>query len=367
MHDPFHLLHAEPVDHDDVDSTSVDWTSVKDITHTYSLKFTVDSVKESIAEKRAQIATAASRTEPVMVGTLFAYPDVKPANADAIPGRAYRLTVPPPPPPPSFTAEAHLFISPAEVIGEGNHSHVYRAEWDLPRSIFTKPEICIKCVEEAALEILRTKAGKMPVDAKVSESGQFLRREKVLPGLSIELTQATYERVPTDENSFCHTVTEDTTLSYVEYSGSMSTVHVATVPWSDPASATSCPCPHPKRSSLSGPLPGPAPPTAQVSVAAKLSIPGDRHLKHEAANYQRFGPEFSQHWTGYTLAYPAQEPTPTGAICPIFYGYYSKAKTRASEAVSPHTDCDNRYFSPILLLEDCGTPIDPAKLDFDDR
>ncbi|KAE9405636.1 hypothetical protein BT96DRAFT_312862 [Gymnopus androsaceus JB14] len=100
---------------------------------------------------------------------------------------------------------------------------------------------------------------------------------------------------------------------------------------------------------------------------------GDRHLKTEALNYQRLGTDFSQHWTGYTLApLPNHRPTPTGAVVPIFYGYYLKERTSDSDVVSPedysyyHSNSDN-YFSPILPLEECGTPIEPCMLDFDDK
>ncbi|KAE9407863.1 hypothetical protein BT96DRAFT_753471, partial [Gymnopus androsaceus JB14] len=54
---------------------------------------------------------------------------------------------------------------------------------------------------------------------------------------------------------------------------------------------------------------------------------------------------------------PVHNPTPVGAIVPIFYGYYILAMGTRGTSI----------FSPILLLEDCGTPIEPTELDFDDR
>lgn len=374
VHDPFGLLYARSVNHKDSD-----WTSVEDITHRYHLNVTVDSVNETIAAERAKIAEAANSSEPVIVGVLFVCSDNSQlTKSSGTSGNAYRITVPPPPSPPSSTPEAHLFISPAARVGEGNHSFVYRAEWDLPRSVFSKPDICLKCVEAAALEILQTKAGKMAVRSVnpdvdsshlANEGGKFLRRETLVPSLTMKLTKGYLggpKVEPTAENTIGITVEDDTELSYVEYTGSLSTVHVDRVPWYDPASTAPCPCHHLMQNSLSGPIPGPTPPTARVSVVAKLSHRGDDHLDREAVNYQRFGENFSQHWTGYTLAYPLHNPTPVHAITPIFYGYYSKERT-VPDVDANSGDSDDQYFSPILLLEDCGTPIEPTHLDFDDR
>lgn len=408
VHDPFSLLHAMPV------YNRGDWNSVKDITHKYHLDLSSNSAKKTIAMERAKITEAAGSSEPVVVGILSQFSangqptSWKASGTASKPGNAYRITVPPPPPPPSSIAEAHLFISPAAKAGEGNHSYVYHAEWDLPRSVFSKPKICIKCVEEAARDIIRRKSTKAnsedmdteptcnPVDRndvavdsrsngdlesywksflqKSSQGedgdvimedcnseaslGNFILRENLLRGLSINLTGGNSDA--TSESSIHYRVTDDTPLLYVEYTGPMSTVHVDTVPWYDPASTAPCPCRHLMAELLSGPLPGPTPPTAQVSVIAKLSIQGDRHLKAEAVNYQQFGAKFSEHWTGYTLAQPLQNPTPAGAIMPNFYGYYS------NESSDPVGSSKN-YYSPILLLEACGTPIEPTELSFDDK
>ncbi|KAE9405638.1 hypothetical protein BT96DRAFT_876353 [Gymnopus androsaceus JB14] len=331
VHDPFGLLHARSVC-----TRDRNWTSVEDITHKYHLNL-VDSIRETIAAERAKAVEAASSSEPVVVGILFECSDDGQLTAS---GNAYRLTVPPPPPPPSSTSEAHLFISPTAKAGEGHHSIVYHAEWDLPRSVFSKPKVCVKCVEAAAREILRERVGKMNVDV-------------VMLGDDA-----------TENIRFCDTFTDDTTFSYD--TTPMSTLHIDTVPWYDPASTDPCPCPHIMKALVSGSLPGATPPTALVSVVAKLSIMGDRHLETEALNYQRFGSDFSQHWTGYTLTRHPNDrltPTPMGAIVPNFYGYYSKERTSDYYGFRSL----DSYFSPILLLEECGTPIEPDMLDLDDK
>ncbi|KAF9064596.1 hypothetical protein BDP27DRAFT_1425700 [Rhodocollybia butyracea] len=354
VHDPFKLLHGNSRYRRYLDHA---WTSVEDIVHKYRLNLTVDSIQQTIDAERAKLAKAAESAEHVVIGILTnADSEFPPEVSSEISGTAYKLTVPPPPPAQMSTPEAHLYISPAQSIGSGNHSYVYRAEWDLPRSVFSSPKICATCVKEAAVKILQVmneKSEKAPSD---STPGTFIRREKRISRLTLAFVAEATAPIDKDKQ---HTLEEAATLSYAEFTGPMSTLHVDTVAWYDSASTDPPPCPHLVRESVSGPLPGPVPPTAKVSVAAKLSMPGDAHLEREAVNYQHFGSQFSQHWTGYTLAYPIQNPTPMNAITPIFYGYYSKEKS----ADAP----DSEYYSPILLLEDCGEQIEPRELDFDDR
>ncbi|KAJ4480193.1 hypothetical protein J3R30DRAFT_3331787 [Lentinula aciculospora] len=371
VHDPYRLLHASQYKAKDAG-----WTSVNDITHTYKLNLTVDSIEKTIADERERNEKRAGSATPVVVGTLFDRGDkCHPSDptATVIPGDAYKVTVPPPPPPPISIPEAHLYLTPEHTVGIGNHSRVYRAEWDLPRSVFTKPKICMTCVEEAAKKIIQ-KTTSTPVDIRDSPhsisndsdsspcfNGTLRLREDHQPKLTFAFSKYNFDvaeleksREQIDEN-LMHTLEDSKTTTYVEYSGAVSTIHVDTVPWYDPASTAPPPCSHLTQSFVSGSFSGSPPPTAQVSVVAKISLPGDTHLEQEAVIYQRFGMQFSQHWTGYTLANPVHNPTPMGAIAPIFYGYYTKA------------GASNGYFSPILLLEDCGKPINPSKLDFDDR
>ncbi|KAF9064597.1 hypothetical protein BDP27DRAFT_1405261 [Rhodocollybia butyracea] len=353
VHDPFELLrgNARCRDLDDA------WTSVEDIVHKYRLNLTVDSIRQTIDAERAKITEAAESAEPIMIGVLTkADSEFPPEVSSEISGIAYKLTVPPPPPPQKSTPEAHLYISPAQAIGRGNHSYVYRAEWDVPRSVFSNPKICTTCVTEAAVNILQVmneKSEKAPLDLT---PGTFIRLEKRTSRLTFSFVADATAPIDKDKQ---HTLEEATTLSYAEFTGPISTLHVDTVPWYDSASTDPPPCPHLWQEFVSGPLPGPVPPTTKVSVAAKLSMPGDAHLEREAINYQHFGSQFSQNWTGYTLAYPIQNPTPMNAITPVFYGYYSKEKSADAS--------DSEYYSPILLLEDCGEQIDPEELDFDDR
>ncbi|KZV77145.1 hypothetical protein PENSPDRAFT_567594, partial [Peniophora sp. CONT] len=103
-------------------------------------------------------------------------------------------------------------------------------------------------------------------------------------------------------------------------------------------------------------------------------IQGDRHLAREARNYQAFPSHFFEHWNGYNLVYPLHDPTPCGALVPQFYGYYvpqgdSKPATTSDTAPLPQTapSLPADYISPILLLENCGVPIEVDNLSDDDR
>jgi hypothetical protein len=70
-------------------------------------------------------------------------------------------------------------------------------------------------------------------------------------------------------------------------------------------------------------------------------------------------PEFPAHilthWKGRGVIPPLQDSTPMGALVPQFYGFYVPEQQ------------NEEYQSPIMLLEDCGSPVNPEKLNVDDR
>ncbi|KLO09419.1 hypothetical protein SCHPADRAFT_566026 [Schizopora paradoxa] len=114
----------------------------------------------------------------------------------------------------------------------------------------------------------------------------------------------------------------------------------------------------------------PRPPTAKVSVTAKLAMPrfydtGDddiddedhvQHLANEAWCYMNFPAHFSEHWTGYNLVPPIKDPVPVGAVVPQFYGYYR-----------PEKEEKGKFMSPILLLEHCGLQANMEDLTLEER
>ncbi|KAG6851843.1 hypothetical protein C0991_005553, partial [Blastosporella zonata] len=156
--------------------------------------------------------------------------------------------------------------------------------------------------------------------------------------------------------------TEDTTTYSVEYVGPVRRVHT-TVEWHDPRHPT---CEHVKP-------PPEVPPTVKMRVVGKTSLEDDRHLVNEAANYEAFEKHFFEHWSGLNMLPPLRDPVPVGALVPQYYGYYVPVQDCDEDAddtdgnSSAGTRTSPEYLSPILLLEDCGTIIDPDLLTHDQK
>jgi hypothetical protein len=80
-------------------------------------------------------------------------------------------------------------------------------------------------------------------------------------------------------------------------------------------------------------------------------------LKQEAKIYDEIPRHMTEEYCGFNFVAPIPYPVPVGAVVPKFYGYYEPVR-------------DENYrsgASPILLLEECGKPIEPAKLTADQR
>jgi len=77
-----------------------------------------------------------------------------------VPTKSAIYVVLPPCPPLATANEGHLYLSPNEYVGEGNHSYVYKAEWELPRSCLVEERICTDCVMEDLGAILREEDGE---------------------------------------------------------------------------------------------------------------------------------------------------------------------------------------------------------------
>ncbi|KAJ7165889.1 hypothetical protein C8R46DRAFT_1035216 [Mycena filopes] len=105
------------------------------------------------------------------------------------------------------------------------------------------------------------------------------------------------------------------------------------------------------------------PTTQSVAVVAKIAVPRQEardFLNHEAAIYDSFPAHLAQDYSGYALVPGLKYPVPVGAVVPKCFGYYIPAL--------PGYDARNiAEPSPILLLEECGTPIDPQTLSHDDK
>ncbi|EGN98333.1 hypothetical protein SERLA73DRAFT_36963, partial [Serpula lacrymans var. lacrymans S7.3] len=96
-------------------------------------------------------------------------------------------------------------------------------------------------------------------------------------------------------------------------------------------------------------------------------------LQNEARIYNAFPEHLMEHWSGLNLVTPLQNPVPVGAVVPRFYGYYYPVDENNIEGedrgAADRMKCASRRWgrSPILLLEECGTPIEPHAFGPDDR
>ncbi|KZP17977.1 hypothetical protein FIBSPDRAFT_864368 [Athelia psychrophila] len=266
---------------------------------------------------------------------------------------------------PHVVPEGHLYISPAHKIGVGHHSVVYEAEWELSRPALIPSEFCLECLVEEVVEKMQGKhmrgefpyencygatqrsayrAGEIPkMDPSVAASIRW--SEQVIPEMTVVMPQP-----GKDDKSQQYFTRPSEVIRTQHYEGPKVALDLD-VKWQIPANGTFC-----------AHLKAPARElhTAKVRVAAKLSIEHDLHLGREAERYQSFPQHLSEHWSGYNIIPPLQNPVPLGAVVPQFYGYYvPETQTESSGTKVP-------YLSPIMLLENCGVPVDPETLDEDD-
>ncbi|KAH9903248.1 hypothetical protein C8Q73DRAFT_633651 [Cubamyces lactineus] len=129
------------------------------------------------------------------------------------------------------------------------------------------------------------------------------------------------------------------------------------------------------------PLTLPAPlsahsPTGQVTVAAKLAYSkctARNLLRNEGEVYNSFPKWIQEEYCGYNIVPQCRFPVPATAIVPKFFGYYLPIDADGDMAEVHHPKCDERkpctvnVPSPILLMEECGTPVEPSEFTIDQR
>ncbi|PIL28838.1 hypothetical protein GSI_08883 [Ganoderma sinense ZZ0214-1] len=117
-------------------------------------------------------------------------------------------------------------------------------------------------------------------------------------------------------------------------------------------------------------------PTGQVTVAAKLAYNrcSAHHLLHnEARVYDTLSKDMQEDWCGYNVVPQCRYPVPVGAIAPKFFGYYLPVDADGLPMKGYHPECteerpcDVKWASPILLMEECGNPVEPDKFTLDQR
>lgn len=97
----------------------------------------------------------------------------------------------------------------------------------------------------------------------------------------------------------------------------------------------------------------------QVTVIAKTAFPSARPrslLENEAGIMNSLSDHKHRHmqqeWCGLNVIRGLNNPVPVGPIVPKFYGYYRPE----------HQTSSDYELSPIMLIEDCGNPVEAGQL-----
>lgn len=284
--------------------------SDNNVTLAYTLEFSPEG-KAALEKEEAEYAAQKAKEKDYTSGYMIRPVDQKPGPI----APPIFVIHPPQPEPEPMDEPAHLYLSPRHSIGEGNHSVVYHAEWELPRTLLVQPVLCKSCIDEAVASVLEEEDGK---DGKKRDkfwdekSGMLKLVKHEKPALTMEVKSSRKKAGPE-----VYTIEEPETTYAYEYEGPVRPIDVsAYVHWQDGVHTPYC-------KHYAGTDPYKAhPPTARVRVVAKLSKRGDDHLLQEAENYQAFPRHMFEHWSGFNVVPPLHDPVPASAIVPQFYGHY---------------------------------------------
>ncbi|KAI0046803.1 hypothetical protein FA95DRAFT_1519847 [Auriscalpium vulgare] len=382
---PFHLLPKKLIVHDPDDVLSVGSRrgSHPGTTRTYKLLLSTEGRAKVESDRALAREKASKQGEFLQTGT--------PDNETGEVPPAMFVTRPPAPIL-EEVAEGHLYLRQKDALGQGNHSVIYNAEFELPKDVLAPPVLCDQCLmldarkllleqEEADSELAK-QTGKITftehenpsADVTLVHASQVEGTASAVHRYPEQYTPAEIERreaarlANPQSAPSTHALSSASTSLTATYTGPVRRVSPQT-PWQHVGKPT---CAHRMTDT--------ALPSATVSVAAKLSLEGDAHLAREARNYQAFPRHMFEHWSGYNVLPPLHNPTPVGAVVPQFFGYYvpedgdgeSSSSEEETSGGAPDADVKEKrklkgYLSPIMLLENCGRPIDPRSLNADDR
>jgi Lipopolysaccharide kinase (Kdo/WaaP) family len=372
VHDPWNLLSVNKQDTGSDSSECGDahdakeWNPKDDIIRTYHLQLS-ESGKEKVENELKLRADLDAKCKDI--GQRESYTHTLDPMTESEPVSPMVMVFPPLcPPPPESVPEAHLYLSPAHHVGSGNHSVVYNAEWELPRSLLVNDILCQQCMRDKVAEELKEIEkrgeycpGKPEGDSQQRDPGESPRPAVTRDNKSAKVTTTTEqfsgtaaEIVVGGEPLGIYTIEPPEIVHRTTYDGPVVKVFPE-VHWQNPEHGLYCA--HIQKSLGCEKVPL----TAKVNVVAKLSIQYDPHLANEAENYQSFPTHLSEHWNGYNIIPPLHDPVPVGAVVPQFYGYYVPEQNELGDGSAP------TYLSPILLLENCGIPIDPKLIDRDEQ
>ncbi|KAF8521686.1 hypothetical protein JB92DRAFT_2890185 [Gautieria morchelliformis] len=380
VHDPWDLLAAEGAG----DESDAKWTSVPDRILKYQLHLTESTESYQSIQKYPdiqEVPCAKEVTKPRLSedDIKIFWPNID-VSASSLPSPPIMVRLPARPPPPISISEAHLYLSPAHYIGEGNHSIVYDAEWELPRSLLVGDILCLECISDNVRDVVKGGGGEL-LTGEICFTGQ----RQGVEAAPYSITEPSSSRLVGDPLSSKNTSTATTVhkVHVGEVEGSQDSersrreehlheispaatmydglykgpiIRVGTMAeWQNPERGPYCTHIQQRNRCTRVPL------TVKVRVAAKLSIEHDPHLAAEAQNYESFSSHLFEHWNGLNVMEPLFHPVPVGAVVPQYYGCY------VPENMGDQSDRKEMYLSPILLLENCGVPIEPEKLGIDDR
>ncbi|KAM6497386.1 hypothetical protein JOM56_007859 [Amanita muscaria] len=362
VHDPWDLLSVSKRAYR-YSNKEYDWASSEDRTYLYHQFLSEKGEERNKEEPKAEKEEKTRRRLKTLEDLHIDDPDILSDNLDAIllvpssskpgPSEPPILALYEAAPDPKPAELAHLYLSPAEIIGEGNHSLIANAEWEIPRSLIVPDILCYECILEDVHQTLlavdgadgSTKDGKWKAKSGVWQKYQVGRPAEVVT------------RVTSDQLG-------EPLASYVLCSGNLETKYKyvgpcrpikTNVKWQNGENY----CAHVSKRLHVDEGTRAHPLTAKVSVVAKLSKEDDNHLAHESDIYEEFPRHFFEHWNGYNVVTPLHDPTPVGAVVPQYYGYYEPASQKDASR--------NQYLSPIMLLEKCGRQMVVDDLNMDDR
>jgi len=144
VHDPWNCLSINEGDHDIETPWLTKVTEGRNIVRTYSLSLSDKGKQVALAAKqKAELVEAEAATRE---SVMHIFPAAKEGLTDE---PLIEVVLPPRPQKRTQVEEAHLYFAPP-AVGNGHHSFVYFAEWELPRDLFIEPQLCKVCVEEDA-------------------------------------------------------------------------------------------------------------------------------------------------------------------------------------------------------------------------
>ncbi|KAI0704180.1 hypothetical protein C8T65DRAFT_741144 [Cerioporus squamosus] len=98
-----------------------------------------------------------------------------------------------------------------------------------------------------------------------------------------------------------------------------------------------------------------------------------RLLHNEAHVYDSLPKHTQEDWCGYDVVPQCRFPVPVSAIAPKFYGYHLPVDDKGKVQLNEHKTCSEEHPcrvewpSPILLMEECGNPVEPSMFTADQR